>query len=73
MDHAPALVPELLVESVAASLDFWCRLCRFDVLYERPEEGFAYVVQGGADPGGYLLRFQASLGRRPRPVSGSRD
>lgn len=72
MNQDPALVPELLVESVAASIDFWCALCGFEVRYDRPEEGFAYVVQRGAhvmleqvgvtDPDGYLLRFQAALG-----------
>ena len=35
MSH-PALVPELLVKSIAASLDFWCGLCRFEVVYDRP-------------------------------------
>jgi catechol 2,3-dioxygenase-like lactoylglutathione lyase family enzyme len=30
----PALVPELLVESVAASTDFWCGLCGFKVWAE---------------------------------------
>jgi len=55
----PALVPELLVESVAASLDFWCRLCRFEVLYDRPEEGFAYIAQGSA----HLMLEQIGVGR----------
>jgi catechol 2,3-dioxygenase-like lactoylglutathione lyase family enzyme len=55
----PALVPELLVESVAASLDFWCRLCRFEVLYDRPEEGFAYIAQGNA----HLMLEQIGVGR----------
>lgn len=55
----PALVPELLVESVTASLDFWCRLCRFEVLYDRPEEGFAYLTQGSA----HLMLEQIGVGR----------
>jgi catechol 2,3-dioxygenase-like lactoylglutathione lyase family enzyme len=55
----PALVPELLVESVAASLDFWCRLCRFEVQYDRPEEGFAYIAQGSA----HLMLEQIGVGR----------
>ena len=55
----PALVPELLVESVAASVDFWCRLCRFEVLYDRPEEGFAYIAQGSA----HLMLEQIGVGR----------
>ncbi|GAA3092480.1 catechol 2,3-dioxygenase-like lactoylglutathione lyase family enzyme [Kribbella aluminosa] len=44
----PALVPELLVGSVAVSTEFWCGVCGFEIRYERPEEGFAYVVLGGA-------------------------
>ena len=55
----PALVPELLVESVAASLDFWCRLCQFEVLYDRPEEGFAYIAQDSA----HLMLEQLGVGR----------
>ena len=101
----PGLVPELLITSLEASLAFWCRLCGFEVLYDRPDEGFAYITSGTAhimleqrgsgrnwipaslepetkwyrtgtteagvaqflvqDPDGYLIRFQASLGRRP--------
>ena len=56
---SPALVPELLVESVAASIEFWCGLCGFEVLYDRPEEGFAYLRLGGAD----VMLEQAGVGR----------
>jgi catechol 2,3-dioxygenase-like lactoylglutathione lyase family enzyme len=55
----PGLVPELLVESVAASIDFWCGLCGFEVRYDRPEEGFAYVVQGSA----HVMLEQLGIGR----------
>ncbi|GAA1581325.1 VOC family protein [Kribbella karoonensis] len=55
----PALVPELLVESVAESIDFWCAACGFEILYERPEEGFAYVVLGDA----HVMLEQAGVGR----------
>jgi catechol 2,3-dioxygenase-like lactoylglutathione lyase family enzyme len=55
----PALVPELLVESVAASIDFWCGLCGFEVRYDRPEEAFAYVVQGSA----HVMLEQIGAGR----------
>ncbi|WP_232667768.1 bleomycin resistance protein [Pseudonocardia sp. TRM90224] len=44
----PALVPELLVESLDASLAFWRDLCGFDIRYSRPEEGFAYLELGTA-------------------------
>jgi catechol 2,3-dioxygenase-like lactoylglutathione lyase family enzyme len=44
----PALVPELLVGDLAASLRFWCGLCGFVVLYDRPEDGFACIERDGA-------------------------
>jgi catechol 2,3-dioxygenase-like lactoylglutathione lyase family enzyme len=44
----PALVPELLVTDLAASLRFWHGLCGFAVLFDRPEEGFAYIERDGA-------------------------
>ena len=43
-----ALVPELLVSSLDESLSFWCSLCGFAVLYDRPEDRFAYLGYGGA-------------------------
>lgn len=59
MNSAPALVPELLVESVAGSIDFWCGLCRFEVRYARPDEGFAYITQGSA----HVMLEQVGVGR----------
>lgn len=59
MTSAPALVPELLVTDLAASLDFWVGLCGFAVLYDRPEERFAYVALGSA----HLMLDQAGAGR----------
>lgn len=53
------LVPELLVESVSASLDFWCGLCGFEVLYDRPEEGFAYLALDNAQ----VMLEQIGVGR----------
>lgn len=44
----PALVPELLVADLDASLRFWCGLCGFAVLYDRPEDGFACIERDGA-------------------------
>ena len=43
------LVPELVVTDIARSLAFWCGLIGFDIHYDRPEEGFAYLKLGGAD------------------------
>jgi len=44
----PALVPELLVTDLDASLRFWHGLCGFAVLYDRPEDGFACIERDGA-------------------------
>ena len=41
------LVPELYVSNLAASLHFWCDLSGFEVVFERPEEGFAYLDRHG--------------------------
>jgi catechol 2,3-dioxygenase-like lactoylglutathione lyase family enzyme len=46
--NRPALVPELMVTDLTASLAFWCGPCGFRVLYERPEEGFACVEREGS-------------------------
>jgi len=43
-----SLVPELLVADISASLRFWCDLCGFRVLFDRPDEGFAYLDRDGA-------------------------
>ena len=41
------LVPELVVTDLAASLRFWRDILGFEILYDRPEEGFAKVVRDG--------------------------
>ena len=61
----PSLVPEVLVEALEDSLDFWCRLCGFEVLYGRPEEGFAYITSGTA----HLMIEQAGIGRNWTPAA----
>jgi len=43
-----ALVPELDVEALDVSLDFWCGLLGFRIAYQRPEEGFAFMQREGA-------------------------
>lgn len=43
------LVPELLVSDLQASLGFWVELLDFEVLYNRPEEGFAYLRREDLD------------------------
>ena len=42
------LVPELLVRDLDASLEFWRDLLGFEIMHERPEEGFAYLDLHGA-------------------------
>lgn len=42
------LVPELIVTDLPRSLQFWTNLIGFDVAYQRPEEGFAYLDLHGA-------------------------
>jgi catechol 2,3-dioxygenase-like lactoylglutathione lyase family enzyme len=42
------LVPELLITDLRQSLRFWRDLCGFSVVFDRPEEGFAYLDREGA-------------------------
>jgi catechol 2,3-dioxygenase-like lactoylglutathione lyase family enzyme len=55
----PPLVPELSVTDCAASLAFWCDLCGFSVLYDRPEDGFAKIGRDGAE----VMLDQIGIGR----------
>lgn len=45
----PALVPELYVTALPASLAFWHDLLGFRVLYDRPEQGFAAIEREGIE------------------------
>jgi len=45
----PRLVPELKVVDIARSLAFWCDIIGFDVRFDRPEDGFAYLNLEGAE------------------------
>lgn len=58
-EHETDLVPELLVSDVRVSLAFWCGLCGFDIAYERPHEGFAYITLGSA----HLMLEERGVGR----------
>jgi catechol 2,3-dioxygenase-like lactoylglutathione lyase family enzyme len=55
----PDLVPELLIDDLASSLAFWVGICGFEVLYDRPAEGFAYLHSGTA----HLMLEQIGVGR----------
>ena len=59
IEREPALVPELLVRDIEASLAFWCTLCGFEISYHRPDEGFAYITRETA----HLMLEQAGIGR----------
>lgn len=55
----PALVPELGVTNCVASIIFYRDLLGFEMAYERPQEGFAYLTLGTA----HLMIDQINLGR----------
>lgn len=59
MTPEPALVPELLVTDLDASLRFWVDLCGFTVAYDRPDERFAFLTLGSA----HLMLEQVGIGR----------
>jgi catechol 2,3-dioxygenase-like lactoylglutathione lyase family enzyme len=42
------LVPELMVTDLDSSLAFWDSCLGFEVVYQRPEDGFAYLDSNGA-------------------------
>lgn len=46
-DYFNPMVPELLVTDISRSLEFY-RLMGFDIKFERPESGFAYLECGRA-------------------------
>ena len=47
--ESPKLVPELGCSNIERSLKFYTEILGFEVLYARPEEGFAYVSRDGAE------------------------
>lgn len=55
------LVPEFIVTTLAASLDFWVTQLGFDIAYQRPEEGFAYLDLQGAQI--MLEQYDADAGQ----------
>ncbi|MDR7125800.1 VOC family protein [Pseudotabrizicola sp. 4114] len=70
-EAAPALVPELSVSDWRASRAFYCDILGFSCLYDRPEEGFAYLTRGGLhlmlDQIGQGRSFDALLTHADRP------
>tara|TARA_B100000676_G_scaffold303103_1_gene353126 strand:- start:330 stop:764 length:435 start_codon:yes stop_codon:yes gene_type:complete len=43
------LIPEFYVRDISASRAFYVGVLGFDVLFERPEEGFVYLAREGAE------------------------
>ena len=59
----PAVVPELDVSDLPTSLAFYVGEVGFEVAYERPAEGFAYLTLGDAH---LMLEAAEGAGRRFR-------
>lgn len=70
-DVLPALVPELSVSDWRASRGFYCDVLGFSCLYDRAEEGFAYLTRGDVhlmlDQIGQGRTFDAQLSQADRP------
>ena len=49
MEAVSGLVPELIVSDLKSSLQFWVGMLDFFVLYDRPEESFAYLRRDECD------------------------
>ncbi len=47
--NRPQLVPELACEDVKISRAFYVDILGFSVLYERPNQGFCYLVRDGVE------------------------
>ncbi|TCT41092.1 bleomycin resistance protein [Martelella mediterranea] len=54
-----ALVPELEISDLRTSLDFYVNLIGFSIVYQRPEEGFAFLQLGAAQ----LMLDTVGMGR----------
>lgn len=42
------LLPEMIVSNLKDSLRFYCKIVGFNVEYERPEDGFAFITYHGS-------------------------
>ncbi|MGX1172583.1 VOC family protein [Pseudomonas sp. R151218B TE3479] len=43
-----ALLPEMIVSDIKYSLKFYCKVIGFNIEYERPEDGFAFISYHGS-------------------------
>ncbi len=66
MTRPPAIVPELDVSDLAASLAVYVDVLGFHVRFVRPEEGFAYLARGRAH---LMLEAASGPGRRFRTAA----
>src|SRR5436190_2155399 len=64
--RSPALVPELDVSDLGASLRFYCNVIGFTLVFERPRERFAYLALGGVE---LMLQDAIGPGRRFRTAA----
>jgi catechol 2,3-dioxygenase-like lactoylglutathione lyase family enzyme len=60
MTMRPLIVPELICSDLDESLAFYVGLLGFRILYDRPEDRFAYLDRGGAE----LMLEQTAPGPR---------
>ena len=54
MTMRPLIVPELICTDLDESLTFYVGLLGFRILYDRPEDRFAYLDRGGCRWSGHL-------------------
>ena len=69
-----ALIPEFDIEDLATSVAFYIDVLGFEIAYQRPEEGFAFLQKGEAqlmlDTGRLTRRFDdVPVGQRGRGVN----
>jgi catechol 2,3-dioxygenase-like lactoylglutathione lyase family enzyme len=72
-DHPPtggfaALVPELTVLDMTASLHFWCDVLGCEIAYQRPEHNFVYLERSGAQVMLELRHGSWETGALQRPL-----
>jgi catechol 2,3-dioxygenase-like lactoylglutathione lyase family enzyme len=72
-DHPPtggfaALVPELAVLDITASLRFWCDVLGFEIAYQRPEHNFVYLERSRAQVMLELHHGSWETGAMERPL-----
>ncbi|ANI31819.1 glyoxalase [Yersinia entomophaga] len=48
MENWATLAPEIVVRDIKKSIYFWCEIIGFSIRYDRPEQGFIYLVREGA-------------------------